>query len=292
MRCFRVTRAVMALAFAIAIFLPARALAQTADQDVNTDCTCDCQQTSTSEVRRFNIAVGSPTACTAAQCGVTEPANCPSVSLTTATYHDCTCHCCGQGICNTDGFTAYPFMAGSPEKCTPDACAGEFYQCPNSPNYGASTAATTSFAAATYADCTCGCKRSSSDALVYKMFFAGSPDKCTADQCSAKYYACPDSGSHNADGEVVATYFGVVPDNATAAAMPSASSGGVSVNSKSTELPTYAAALIAILVLGLVGTIVGIVVHRRVQKERGFRWVKFDENDGDKNPGADAGERV
>jgi len=45
-------------------------------------------------------------------------------------------------------------------------------------------------------------------------------------------------------------------------------------------------------VLGLVGTIVGIVVHRRVQKERGFRWVKFDENDGDKNPGADAGERV
>ena len=74
--------------------------------------------------------------------------------------------------------------------------------------------------------------------------------------------------------------------------MPSASSGGVSVNSKSTELPTYAAALIAILVLGLVGTIVGIVVHRRVQKERGFRWVKFDENDGDKNPGADAGERV
>mgnify|MGYP002809875450 FL=1 len=78
MRCFRVTRAVMALAFAIAIFLPARALAQTADQDVNTDCTCDCQQTSTSEVRRFNIAVGSPTACTAAQCGVTEPANCPS----------------------------------------------------------------------------------------------------------------------------------------------------------------------------------------------------------------------
>ncbi len=75
-----------------------------------------------------------------------------SVSLTTATYHDCTCHCCGQGICNTDGATAYPFLAGSPEKCPPDACAGEFYQGPNSPNYGARTAPTPSFPAANTAE--------------------------------------------------------------------------------------------------------------------------------------------
>jgi hypothetical protein len=28
-----------------------------------------------------------------------------------------------------------------------------------------------------------------------------------------------------------------------------------------------------------VGTVVGIFVHRKVQAERGFRWVKFDEQD-------------
>ena len=51
------------------------------------------------------------------------------------------------------------------------------------------------------------------------------------------------------------------------------------MTAKSTELPTYAAALVSILVIGLVGTVVGIFVHRKVQAERGFRWVKFDEQD-------------
>jgi hypothetical protein len=112
------------------------------------------------------------------------------------------------------------------------------------------------------------------------MFYAGSPEKCTASQCSSKYFACPDPGTHTeaAGGVVEATYAGVVPSPpAPPAAAPRSS--GVTVTAKSTEMPTYAAALIAILVIGLVGTVVGIFVHRKVQAERGFRWVKFDEHD-------------
>ena len=69
-------------------------------------------------------------------------------------------------------------------------------------------------------------------------------------------------------------------------------SGGVTVTKKSTELPTYAAALITILVIGLVGGLVGIFVHRKVQAERGFRWVKFDEHDGKDGVGEGGEQRV
>lgn len=293
MRSGAVSRAVMALVV-FAILTPS-ASAQSADQDVNTDCTCDCKTTTTSEESRYNIAVGGPNDCTAAACK-TAVAGCPSTSLITSTYHDCTCHCCGAGICNVDGATAYPFNAGSPERCTVDACSAKFYQCPQSPNYGVSTEASTTFVAATYTDCTCGCCREGAcidSDLVYKMFFAGSPDSCTASQCSSKFYACPDSGSHNANGRVEATYNGVVPENVTApAATPSSPSGGITVTKKSTELPTYAAALITILVIGLVGGLVGIFVHRKVQAERGFRWVKFDEHDGKDGVGEGGEQRV
>jgi hypothetical protein len=133
---------------------------------------------------------------------------------------------------------------------------------------------------ATYQDCTCACKATSTAALVYKMFYAGSNETCTASQCSSKYYACPDPGRHTqeAGGVVEATYAGVVPAPPPPPAAAPRSSG-VTVTAKSTEMPTYAAALIAILVIGLVGTVVGIFVHRKVQAERGFRWVKFDEHD-------------
>ena len=268
--------------FALAIV---GARAQNAGQDVNTDCTCACAASAGLEATKYDIAVGSEAACTSAKC-ITERAECTAGGSVTASYHDCTCHCCNVGDCE-NGMQPYTFMANSPERCTASACASEFYQCPNDPNSDTTTPAAASFTFATYQDCTCGCKMTSGDAFVYKMFYAGSPEMCTANQCSSNYYACPDPGAHTvaAGGRVEATYSGAVPE-APAAPAPAPASSRVTVTSKSTEMPTYAAALISILVIGLVGTVVGIFVHRKVQAERGFRWVKFDEND-DKRADAD-----
>ena len=49
-----------------------------------------------------------------------------------------------------------------------------------------------------------------------------------------------------------------------------------SIDAKSTEMPTYGAALLSIFIIGLVGTLVGIFVYRRIQAERGFKWVQYD----------------
>ena len=194
--------------FALAIV---GARAQNAGQDVNTDCTCACAVSAEAEATKYDIAVGSEAACTSAKC-ITERAECYTGGSVTASYHDCTCHCCNVGSCQ-NGMQPYTFMANSPERCTASACASEFYQCPNDPNSDIANPATASFTFATYQDCTCGCKRSSGDAFEYKMFYAGSPEMCTPDQCSSKYYACPDPGmlTEAVGGVVEATYAGVVP---------------------------------------------------------------------------------
>ena len=282
MRCVRAARGGrVGAAMCVALFAWAivGARAQDADQDVNTDCTCACAASASAAKTEYHIAVGSEAACTPTKC-ISERAECTAGGSVEATYHDCTCHCCNVGQCQ-NGMQPYPFKVDSPEQCTAAKCASEFYQCPNDPNFLVETPAAASFAFATYQDCTCECKRETGSASVYKMFYAGSPEMCTPDQCSSKYYACPDPGLHTerAGGVVEATYAGVeTPAPAPAAAAPTPSSG-VTVTAKSTELPTYAAALISILVIGLVGTVVGIFVHRKVQAERGFRWVKFDEHD-------------
>jgi hypothetical protein len=185
--------------------------AQDADQDVNTDCTCACAASSSAAKTEYHIAVGSEAACTPAKC-IDERAECTAGGLVEATYHDCTCHCCNVGQCQ-NGMQPYPFKVDFPEQCTAAKCASEFYQCPNDPNNAVANPTTASLTFATYQDCTCACKATSTAALVYKMFYAGSPETCTPDQCSSKYYACPDPGmlTEAVGGVVEATYAGVVP---------------------------------------------------------------------------------
>jgi hypothetical protein len=261
--------------FALAIV---GARAQNAGHDVNTDCTCACAASASLEATKYDIAVGSEAACTSAKC-ITERPECTAGGSVTASYHDCTCHCCNVGQCQND-LQAYTFMANSPERCTASACASQFFQCPNDPNSDVANPATASFTYATYQDCTCGCKRTSGDAFVYKMFYAGSPR--SAPRTSARRTTTPAPTRARtpvaAGGTVEATYSGVVPE-APAAPAPAQTSSRVTVTSKSTEMPTWAAALLSIFIIGLVGTVVGIFVHRKVQAERGFRWVKFDEQD-------------
>ena len=214
MRCVRAARGGrVGAAMCVALFAWAivGARAQDADQDVNTDCTCACAASASAAKTEYHIAVGSEAACTPTKC-ISERAECTAGGSVEATYHDCTCHCCNVGQCQ-NGMQPYPFKVDSPEQCTAAKCASEFYQCPNDPNFLVETPAAASFAFATYQDCTCECKRETGSASVYKMFYAGSPEMCTPDQCSSKYYACPDPGLHTerAGGVVEATYAGVVP---------------------------------------------------------------------------------
>ena len=57
---------------------------------------------------------------------------------------------------------------------------------------------------ATYHDCMCACcKEGECPSLKYNLFMAGSAEKCNAAACSAKFFSCPDTGSHNAKVGVV-----------------------------------------------------------------------------------------
>lgn len=58
-------------------------------------------------------------------------------------------------------------------------------------------------------DCTCKCCREGgcdSRTYTYHTFTAGSRDRCTTADCSSRFSQCPDAGSHNDDGLVIASY--------------------------------------------------------------------------------------
>ena len=288
MRCVRAARggrvgAAMCVAlFALAIV---GARAQNAGQDVNTDCTCACAASASLEATKYDIAVGSEAACTSAKC-ITERAECTAGGSVTASYHDCTCHCCNVGQCE-NGMQAYTFMANSERAVHGVGVCVPVLPVPERPELRHREPRHRLLHLCHVPGLRRRVQEGVRDAFVYKMFYAGSPEKCTASQCSSNYYACPDPGEHTvaAGGTVEATYSGVVPE-APAAPAPAPASSRVTVTSKSTEMPTWAAALLSIFIIGLVGTVVGIFVHRKVQAERGFRWVKFDEN-GEKSADAD-----
>ena len=170
------------------------------------------------------------------------------------------------------------FDAGSPDKCTQKACASAFAQCPDegSHNAGSDNPAANNMVFATYQDCMCSCcKENKCPELTYSYFDAGSKDKCTPKACASQFYSCPDAGAHN-DGTInVALYTG--PKEAATLAPTAAKPSGVTVTKETTQMPTYGAALLSIFLIGLVGTVCGMFVYRRVQRERGFRWVQFDD---------------
>ena len=258
-----------------------------ADQGAGTsyDCTCSCcapDKCASEGTKDYHISVGSRDKCTDAACR-SQVSQCPDSgshnagATVTATYHDCTCSCCASGTCATPGLKQYTFDAGSPEKCTQNACASEFSQCPDAGSHNAASADANANAMvfATYQDCMCSCcKEDKCPTLTYSYFDAGSKDKCNEKACASEFYWCPDAGAHNDDTINVALYTGKnAPASAPAAAAPS----GLHVTKEKTEMPTYGAALLSIFLIGLFGTVCGLFVYRRVQRERGFRWVQFDD---------------
>ena len=250
------------------------------------DCTCECcapDKCATEGTKTYTIAVGSRDKCTDEACSA-QVSQCPdkgshnSGATVTATYHDCTCSCCKSGTCQ-NGLRQYTFDAGSPDKCTQKACASSFSQCPDegSHNAASSDPAANNMVFATYQDCMCSCcKENKCPELTYSYFDAGSKDKCTPQACASQFYSCPDAGTHN-DGTInVALYTGT-KEATTLAPTPTAQPTGVTVTKETTQMPTYGAALLGIFLIGLVGTVCGMFVYRRVQRERGFRWVQFDD---------------
>ena len=87
---------------------------------------------------------------------------------------------------------------------------------------------------------------------------------------------------------MVAHYSGPPPPPPASSAPPTVSAAP-HVSKDETVMPTYGVALLVIVFVGTFGTLVGVFVHRRVQRERGFKWVHFDDHGnprGDGAPGA------
>ena len=114
--------------------------------------------------------------------------------------------------------------------------------------------------------------------LKYNFFEAGSADQCNARACSSKFFSCPDTGSHNARGSVVASYSGVLPPPPMFTAPQISASPHVGSNE--TVMPTYGVALLVVFFVGTFLALVGVFAYRRVQRERGFKWVMFDNHGG------------
>ena len=88
-------------------------------------------------------------------------------------------------------------------------CSSKYSDCPDSGEHN-----TLSHVQATYQTCTCACCHPEDDNTAnnpcgefeYISFDAETHRHCSADMCSSKYSACPDSGEHNEGGVVEAMW--------------------------------------------------------------------------------------
>ena len=107
------------------------------------DCTCSCCRSGTCQngLKQYTFDAGSPEKCTQSACA-SAFAQCPDAgshnagsdnaaanNMVFATYQDCMCSCCKENKCPE--LTYSYFDAGSKDKCTPKACASQFFQCPD-----------------------------------------------------------------------------------------------------------------------------------------------------------------
>ena len=107
-----------------------------------------------------------------------------------------------------------------------------------------------------------------------------------------KFFQC-EPVTHYDEGSVVAHYSGPPPPPPASSAPPTVSAAP-HVSKDETVMPTYGVALLVIVFVGTFVTLVGVFVHRRVQRERGFKWVHFDDHgnpSGNGAPGAGSAER-
>ena len=130
---------------------------------------------------------------------------------------------------------------------------------------------------ATYHDCMCACcDKDSCPLMKNNMFYAGSLEKCSEDMCRSKFMSCPDKGSHNEGSKVVAYYSGVMPPPPMEA-VPVGSQVVAPGDKKKMVIPTTAVIGVSSSAVIFCLALTGILAYRRIQRERGFVWMKFDD---------------
>jgi len=276
-------RALLAAAVVVALSASSAAAVKDGAAVVNHDCQCECCKEETCPVMKTHmIAVGKREMCTQDMCR-SKLFDCPDLGSHSdsgqvrATYHDCTCECCRVGQCGA-GLTQYNFDAKSAGQCTSDACASNFYGCPNAGGHtttGNTDVNLDSRAFATYHDCMCGCTKDGVKANHFFVSGAKDGSKCIPAMCTSMFpTTCPSS---KVDPEVTieTIYSGEAPLVPLVAA-PGAPGAATVAKDGETVLPTYAVALLVILFVGTFVVLVGVLIYRRVQHERGFRWSLFE----------------
>ena len=237
-------------------------------------------------VKTLRESVGHPSLCTEDLCR-SSFRDCPDLGShnneggqVKAEYHDCTCRCCKEGECGADGtdLQTDTYFAGKPELCSRGHCSSNFYNCPE---VGEGRVL------ALYHDCMCSCAVPG-EALRYSTYYAGSPELCSPDQCSSRYYQCPDPGAHNSGAIVEASYSGAYPPPLPSPPPPSTPPTPppqpfppppkltYHIDNKAATLPTYAVVLIILLAVGLALGLAFVGYRRYAQEKAGFRWVMFD----------------
>jgi len=241
---------------------------------VTHDCTCKCcTPDRCPDMKTYTIAAGSKEECSDSLCR-SNFYDCPDYGahsdggIVSAAYHDCTCACCKDDLCEA-GLTEHTFHADSLGNCNPDQCSARFYSCPDPGSHSDS-----SKVYATYHDCMCACSKD--DAMVsYHFMYAGSPANCSVGQCRSKFHRCPAEGSHNAGAHVVAYYSGVDPPPPSIF-LP-AGAKVVEKGERKVILPTGAVVGASVGGSLLFVTLVGVFLYRLYQKEKGYKWIKFED---------------
>lgn len=200
------------------------------------DCTCSCCMGAAScSLTDYVLAAGDPSRCSSAACA-TNFAECPSPggdSQNYATYNDCTCKCCAdEEDCAAGQYTYDRFFAGTAAACSIAQCSGRFAQCPDAGSHNGGLTTEAMYSGPNWDDvdksCECACCTGSACDTVGRTtyyFFAEQAAMCSPQACSANFQQCPDTGSHNQDGEVFATFFDCTCDCCEGDACPTYTTG-------------------------------------------------------------------
>jgi hypothetical protein len=100
-----------------------------------------------------------------------------------------------------DGMKTFIEYVGSAAACTDTMCRSKYKDCPD---FGAhnENGGDPGMVIATYNDCTCQCCKvdecgSNGSGLKAYTYHAESQAMCVPDQCSSRFYGCPDVGGHH-----------------------------------------------------------------------------------------------
>ncbi|KAJ1634254.1 hypothetical protein T492DRAFT_903592 [Pavlovales sp. CCMP2436] len=186
-------------------------------------CDCACQASAGVPLLNHPLTAGTAEECTVARCQA-EVAECPSEEASvdsteiSATWYNCGCACCFAFTCPSMNY--YGLVSASSRKCTTDDCRAMNHGCPDSGSHNQGAIVTaiwhgvdpppsappTSDPALDH-DCQCACAFSAAEELRKYTVRTGEGQKCTAALCSSSFRNCPDVGSHNSGGVVIATAY-------------------------------------------------------------------------------------